>query len=693
VSFQELEQATNYNSAFGEVDVVKEFYNPVLEQSVKYDRVAGYFSSRVFATAARGISGLVRNNGKMRLLTSHAFTKNDTKYMQEYYASDDFSNNLLKDFVESYKQLGDLSDTIAKNHVAAMCWMLNKGFLEIKVIVPDSADLTMVTPEEWEKFHPKFGIFYDAQENSIAFAGSVNETALAWNENIENFDVFQSWEPGEFDRRISPKINQFERMWNGNISRQWKTIDLPAAVRDKIISEFAPADFPTIQELDGIQEVRKLREYQSDAVNSWVKAGRRGILEMATGTGKTRTAKACIENSMETGSLLTIVIVPYQHIGDQWMKELADYSPISTGKDWRKKLVNAASQVTFGRLKNLTIIAVKNTAASEDFTSIIRNMSPDFDNVLLVGDEVHWLGAPSFQSSLVIEANYRLGLSATPRRYFDEVGTDYLFTYFGESVYQLTIGDALKILDERGNSILSPYKYHPITVSLSETELEKYQELTRKIGMYSGMEQNYEVIEILQSLRNNRSNIAKSAASKIPAVEQLIEKLIKPLEQCLIYCADFEQLNTVARILESMSIPTQQITGLEAANASEQFNNISEREHIIRNFASGSLGVLLAIDCLDEGVDIPSARIGIILASSGNEKEFIQRRGRLMRPYEGKQFAEIYDFCVLPVDPKDPIASAALVNVELNRIQQFALDALNSLEVLDFVKDKQSLEA
>jgi superfamily II DNA or RNA helicase len=693
VSFQDLDISTNYNSAFGQVDVVREFYSPVLEQSLRYDRVAGYFSSRALASAAKGISGLVRNGGKMRLLTSHAFTSSDTSSMQEYYASEKFAHDLLKDFSDSYQKLGDLADTIAKNHVAAMCWMLSKGFLEIKVVVPKSADLSSISPDEWEKFHPKFGIFFDNDENSIAFAGSVNETALAWNANIENFDVFLSWIPGELDRRISPKVSQFERMWKGQISDQWETIDLPIAVRDKIIEDFAPSDFPSLKSDKENVATKKLRQYQLDAVDAWKNSGYKGILEMATGTGKTKTAKACIELAREKGSLLTIVIVPYQHIGDQWMKELSEFSPISTGKDWRRKLGDSASQVAFGRIKNLVVVAVKNTAASKDFTTLVKNMSSDFANVMIVGDEVHWLGAPTFQPALIDEANFRLGLSATPKRYFDETGTDFLVNYFGDSVFQLTIGDALKLKDASGNPILCPYNYRPITVSLSEEEFMEYQELSRKIGMYSAMQQDRDVADILQTLRNNRANIAKSAASKIPAVRDLLMNLPKPLEQCLIYCADFDQLNTVARILESMNIPTQQITGMESATASINFNNISEREHIIRNFANGNLGVLLAIDCLDEGVDIPSARIGIILASSGNEKEFIQRRGRLMRPFAGKHFAEIFDFCVLPINPMDPLASVSLVNVELSRIEQFAQDALNVNEIVEFIGSKRDLEA
>lgn len=685
MSFLDLELADSYDSGFGDFDVVKDFYSPVLSESRNYDRVAGYFSSRVFASAARGVAGLVRNGGKMRLITSHAFTASDTKTIQDYFGSETFATELIEDFVGSYKELGNLSNTIAKNHVAAMCWMLREGILEIKVVVPDSADLTSIDSEDWDKFHPKFGIFYDEAGNKIAFSGSVNETAGAWRRNIENFDVFMSWHPGESERRIEPKIKQFERMWAGNVPGQWKTIELPSAVKDKIIQDYAPTDFPKDLEVIEPPFLNGLRSYQKAAVNSWIDGNCRGILEMATGTGKTKTARACISYAQSIGSLLTVVIVPYQHIGNQWAKELEDLNPISTGKDWRKHIADAASQVAFGRRKNLTIVAVKNTAASNDFTALIHDISSDFSNVLLVGDEVHWLGARGFQNSLTEDANFRLGLSATPNRYFDEAGTEILFNYFGQPTYTLTIGDALKIVDERGMPILCPYVYKPIAVPLSKDEFDRYLELTRKIGMLSGMNRDEADEERLQTFRNNRADIAKSAQSKIPAIEELLRSLTKPLEQCLIYCANFNQLNQVAKILADLNIPTQQITGLESASPSAHFNNVSEREHILKNFARGNLGVLLAIDCLDEGVDIPSARIGIILASSGNEKEFIQRRGRLMRPYATKNHAEIYDFCVLPVDPNDPLTSAHLVDVELRRIEQFAKDALNEDEITDFI--------
>lgn len=689
MNFRSLDLLGSYDSGFGDIDVVKQFYTPVLEQSVKYDRVAGYFSSKVFASAARGVAALVRKGGKMRLITSHAFTQTDTLKFQDYFNSSVFIDNLISDFEKSYRELSSLTNTIAKNHVAAMCWMLREGYLEIKVVVPNTADLTSISPEDFDKFHPKFGIFYDEDGNTIAFSGSVNETQGAWRRNIENFDVYQSWQMGE-SKWINPKVKSFEKLWNGDLDDKWRTIDLPTAVKDKIISKFAPDDFPDEIENESTQKEYELRDYQLEALNIWIESDRMGIFEMATGTGKTRTAKACINSTSELGTLLSIIVVPYQHIGDQWIGELSEMNPIAVGGNWRKKLAEAHTAISLGRRKNLTLVVVMNTASSQDFTQAILNMASEFQNILLVGDEVHWLGATAFRKSLMPEANFRLGLSATPTRYFDEEGSDYLLKYFGDVVYTLSLRDALKILDENGVPILCPYDYNPKLVSLSDDELAEYREWTAKIGKYKAMRDQFDVEKLLSDAYNRRAAIAKSAASKIPAVKELLISLPKPLQQCLIYCADGSQLNEVALILHELKIDSQQITGDESAASSPKWNGMSEREFIIHNFANGHIGVILAIRCMDEGVDIPSAKLGIILASSGNIKEFIQRRGRLMRPFLGKQKAVIYDMCVLPKNNSDPITNIGLVQVELRRIIEFAEDALNKDEVYNLIKPLNS---
>lgn len=255
MSFTELYLESTYESGLSGTDVVAEFYVPVLEKSYRYDRVAGYFSSRVFATAAKGIAGFVRNGGKMRLVTSHAFTPNDVGTFQNHFDLENLSNVLIEEFVESFNQLGNLQDTIALNHVAAMCWMLREGNLEIKVVIPDSADLSALSPQDIDKFHPKFGVFYDDEGNTIAFSGSVNETEGAWKRNIENFDVYQSWIPGREDY-INPKMSQFEKYWSNGLTGKWKTIDLPDAVKNKIVQEYAPIDFPEDLEQESSREYR-----------------------------------------------------------------------------------------------------------------------------------------------------------------------------------------------------------------------------------------------------------------------------------------------------------------------------------------------------------------------------------------------------------------------------------------------------
>jgi len=680
MSFPELVLESTYESGLSGTDVVAEFYVPVLEKSYRYDRVAGYFSSRVFATAAKGIAGFVRNGGKMRLVTSHAFTPNDVGTFQNHFDLENLSRVLIEEFVESFNQLGNLQDTIALNHVAAMCWMLREGNLEIKVVIPDSADLSALSPQDIDKFHPKFGVFYDDAGHSIAFSGSVNETEGAWKRNIENFDVYQSWIPGREDY-INPKVSQFEKYWSNGLTGKWKTIDLPDAVKNKIVQEYAPIDFPEQLEQDLSRESRPLRSYQQAALDAWINADMVGILEMATGTGKTRTAKACLGAALSKGSLLTIVVVPYQHIGEQWMKELNQFNPIYITGNWRQVFTDACLDVTMDRRDSLTVIVVKNTAGKSEFIEIVKEATQEFDNVLLIGDEVHWLGATAFQPALISSANLRLGLSATPRRYFDESGTDVLLRYFKETVYELTLRQALELRDEQGKPILCPYDYTPIIVGLNSVEQDSYREFTKKIMKLRGLDSSPELEAQIQNLYIQRSNIAKSAESKIPALRELLTSFDRRITQTLIYCADFNQLRDVATVLNELGIQAQQITGEEDPTASRHFNFISEREHIIQNFGRGNLDVLLAIQCLDEGVDIPSAQIGIILASSGNEKEFIQRRGRLMRPFEGKTKAEIYDFCVLPENPSDPLADLGVVEVELRRIETFAEDALNSEQV------------
>lgn len=687
--FSDLFLEDSYFSGISGADLVAEFYEPVLERAVSYDRVAGYFSSASLAAVAKGIASFVENGGKMRLVTSHAFTRGDVTRLQEVSQTEALESQLIDDFEKSVARLDGLGSAIAKDHFSAMCWMLANDKLEIKVVIPRNADLTQLTPTEIEKFHPKFGVLEDRFGNKIAFSGSVNETRFAWTMNDENMDVYQSWLPGR-EAYITPKEFRFERYWNEEEDANWVTLSLPEAVKDKVVREYAPDDLPAsvAERVARTAEHFGLsRRYQNTAVGRWVENDYRGILEMATGTGKTRTARACIGEAAKTGSLITIVVVPYRHIGEQWMNELRERKPIFIAGKWREELGKIKAEAALGRVKNLTVVVVKNTAATEDFVSNAAELAQRFEHCLFVGDEVHWLGAPSLQKSLIEFADYRLGLSATPRRYFDDIGSELLEAYFAGIVFRFPIEKALAARDQDGNRILTPYNYHPVFVELTEEESQKYWAFTRQILAIKAIKKkSQEDQKRLEELYLYRAEIGKNAENKVPRLRELLQNFPFKLEKTLLYCSNFAQMNAVQEVLADFRVFPQKVTGEESTGPSKKFNDKSERQHIIDSFEDGNLDVLLAIDCLDEGVDIPSARIGIILASSGNEKEFIQRRGRLMRVSPGKEIAEIFDFCVIPSAESSQEGIGNLIRVELNRIAEFAEVALNRATVLETIQ-------
>lgn len=682
--FSDFNFAPVYGGTSGP-DALNDFLIPALSVSTSYDRVAGYFSSAVFVQIAPGITPLVQRGGKIRLVTSHAFTKKDIAALA--IEGDDLQSlsRLATEFEDTVREAGsNLAEQMRAHYVKAMCWLLKNNQLEIRVVIPGEESLS--SPE---KFHSKFGILKDESGEKVVFAGSVNETWLAWSKNIENVSIYKSSIDG-LRPYLSSYEKSFEDLWAGNLQGAWRTVDLPAALKDRLVDLAPDGDFPDIDSVgfesrsESVRS-RQPRDYQLLAVTKWEDANRKGLLEMATGTGKTFTASLCIKSAISQGTLFVVVVAPYQHIADQWAKELSEFNPLQVGVrgSWQADMLSAEYEASMGSFEHQVIIVVKNTASNALFIERSDSIAQYYDNFMFIGDEVHWLGAPSLQAALNPKANFRLGLSATPNRYFDGDGTQVLRQYFGEnSVFVFDLQEALTWKDPVTGikGVLAPYTYHPIFVTLTEEEEEEFQKLSQRIAQLMSKDSlTPEEIARIESLRLLRSNIAKSASNKLPAFAALLSKLKPDLNQTIVYCADFKQMEKVMEISRVSGIDTaSRITGLEGSSKSDYFKGLSEREHILENFARGNHQVLFAIDCLDEGVDVPSARMGIILASSGNPKEFIQRRGRLMRKAPGKIEACIYDLVVLPQDNSGP---EALRKVELSRILEFAQIAENREEV------------
>lgn len=664
--------------------MLNDFYVPVMAEAVRYDRLTGYFSSTILSLAARGVAGLVKNGGTMRLVSSPEFSVEDMAVLAGDSSAEEIDQVISDRFRDLVSDLDGLTEFIAKDHLRALAWMVREGYLQIRVLVPRNLDGRAGI------FHSKVGILTDGAGNKISFSGSVNETAAAWRHNIEEFKVFKSWE-SESSQWVRHDQEQFERYWAPSGEVPYVSRPLPERIREKFV-EVAPETLDLLDLTDGIPDdgleglPPSLRPYQEEAIQAWLDAGMKGILEMATGTGKTRTAFDCIARFQESSPrTLTVVTAPFQHIAVQWRQILAPLRPVSTfdSGSWKKSFANSLSELKTYQRNHLVWIAVQNTAASSDFLELLESAQKTVSSSLFVGDEAHGLGSRVFRQALSPSYVARLGLSATPTRWFDELGSSVLLDFFGGSVFEFGLSDALNWVDPAtGETPLTPYEYHPEFVDLSQEELEEFVKLTDQIKLEIARNGTDDPSERLELLLFKRAAVVKTASAKLTGLRVLLDDL-DTWGGTLIYCHNETQMAQVIELVSARKLRYRRFTGSEGATPRAEYSGLSEREWILKSFEEGEVEVLVAMKCLDEGVDVPSAKRGIILASSGNPREFIQRRGRLLRRHPGKTRAVIHDFVVFPpfgssIETEDNSAAGTIIKKELARIEEFSQDAVNS---------------
>lgn len=416
---------------------------------------------------------------------------------------------------------------------------------------------------------------------------------------------------------------------------------------------------------------------------------------MATGTGKTLTALGCLEGVLKTEKKIIVVISsPFIHLSEQWIREfdklgircdklVAD----SSQSRWKDRLVDNILDVEDGISERLIVLTTHNTFSSDDFRDIIKESkkrTPD-QRFLLIVDEVHGIGAPERRKGLVDEYDYRLGLSATPKRWFDLEGTDRIFSYFGDVVFEFSLKDAIDA------EYLTPYVYKPHFTSLTLEEMAKYESETRKISRaYYRSKDEDEKDEIFTLLCIKRHKVIRNAINKLAVFEQILDGLDQ-IKHCLIYCSP-KQIYRVQDILNKKNIIQHKFTQREGTKAEDRFGGLSERDFLIKKFSDGIYSALVSMRCLDEGVDVPPARLAIMLDNSGNPREYIQRRGRVLRKYPGKKSAVIHDIIVEPVlrrtiprELRD--LERKIIERELRRYRDFARSSQNASECLRIMEN------
>lgn len=698
MSFKDLNLKKTYSSDIDEI--LLDFYIPILKESVDYQRLSGFFSSSSLAVAASGIGDLVKNNGSMKLIISPKLSERDFQAIKTSTLEPEkvFEKIMLSDIEQ-------LKNEFERDHVYALGWMLANKKLEIRVAIPydkEGRALDSQKVEESGIFHQKVAIFTDAENNIVTFSGSVNESAAGWTGHIEEFKVFRSWDPSE-KGYLESDLSKFSRFWE-NRSPKVDIINLPDAVKNKLI-EIAPKNFENI-DLEKWYERKKrkmtLYTYQKSAVESWIDGDMQGIFNMATGTGKTFTAFGCLDYALNLKTpLFAVIASPYSHLVQQWNKEIDrfgikyDKLIIADSKTkWKDELADGLRNLELNQLSSIVVLTTHATLSSKDFIEIFQNAEKTRFESFLIVDEVHGIGSEKRKLGLSPDYKLRLGLSATPNRFFDDIGTEAIINYFGPVLFEFSLEDAIiNTNPATGETYLTPYRYFPLFLSLNRDEREEYIRKTKNIAIQvSRAHSSKERQEKLQNLLINRARIIKNADEKINYLRQLLIKLGSSIKWTIIYCEDKHQMDKVIEIATELRLISHRFTMEEGTVPQEKYHGLSQRGFLLENFANGKYQLLVAKKCLDEGVDVPAARVAIIMASSTNPREYIQRIGRVIRRSKGKREASIYDMIVAPslahLPPEIRKIERDIFQKEIKRSQYIAELALNNVEALKLIHQK-----
>lgn len=668
--------------------LAEEVLIPGFQSAASVDCMVGFFSSEVLASLAPGLATYISaTKNSFRLIVSPLLRPEDQAAIEEGVKSAEaVAREVLEELIVT-------EDLLQQHTLKCLSWLLQTGRIEIKIALMKDA-----------LFHPKVWLFHRG-DDVMAAHGSSNVTYAGIRKNIEQIAVSKSWEDPN-QRYITEKLSgQFGQLWE-NKDDSCVVIAMPQAIRDRLLQNYGSGAAPTEDELRALyrratgfgeepQEPYELPgvpqgpfalpgglrfkdgpfEHQGRAVKALCEAGYQGVLEMATGSGKTITAMICAHRLYEERKpLLIVVSAPYVPLIQQWCDEIAPFGlrPVNltvvSGARGRARELNRIKRGFRNGTSDVAAVVVSHRTLCD---SAFKAEVEKFDCAkLLIADEAHNLGAEGFISDPPSFFDYRLGLSATPVRQYDEEGTDALFAFFGSVVFRFTLKEAI-------GRCLVEYDYYVHPVDLTHDEMDEWYDLTAKIKANAWRQEHGKPDEYLTKLFRDRRALLENAENKIAALDAALKREdLRALRHTLIYASDKapEQLDQVNVLLKAHGVLFHQLTFEETANR-------EETARIIRSFQEGTLRVLTAKRVLDEGVNIPQIERAFILASTTVERQWVQRRGRLLRTCReiGKTHSEIHDFIALPPDMENIDDEArALIRSELLRVQEFASLARNA---------------
>ena len=624
---------------------------PALREAAYYRRSVGFFSSSVFSLLLNSLPSFIRNNGKIHLIVSPELSNDDIKAIQLGYEkkSDLLNRRFLEDFDAEIRLFDDVGlDTLAE--------LVARGILDVKVAS---------VKNDFGIYHDKLGILTDRVGNNVVFYGSPNSSANAYLNNYEKIRVVRDWIQGEGEA-VRDEISEFDSMWE-NRNPYLEVFDFMESVKECILV--------VKEERSSGKKVKdpiELYDYQKDAIQAWVDKGFRGFYVMATGTGKTWTAIYSAKRLLEEHKCLIVIAAPYKHLVRQWAEDVNKLFPdaetvliSSENPQWYTISKRLVLSQQYHPEKQIILITTIKSFYSAKFEKVI-NLSDE--EKLLIVDEAHRF--TQRPENLRRAYSYMLGLSATPINGKQNESGIALLDFFGGLAYNLPIEEALE------RNFLVHYNYFPVYVTATSAEEENFNAISSNMA---GCFRDGVLIDRERFVKYVRARlrIMGMAEEKLARIKTLVDQ-IKEKDHFVVYCGDgrlfdeqdeeIRHIQFVQNQMDDMGIRTSQFTANE---------NMDRRMELVDMFNKQEIDALVAIRCLDEGINIPSIKSALILSSNDDYREFVQRRGRILRKYKGKKSADIYDVVVLPsaMCPKMAI-------IELRRYYEYAKLALNKEERL-----------
>ncbi|WP_027449532.1 DEAD/DEAH box helicase family protein [Xylanibacter brevis] len=702
----------------GEFNSPEKFFNDCLENSKEFDLQLGYFSSATISVLADGFASFISKGGRMRLVINHIVSDEDKEAI-----SKGVHGGVIDCFdLTNFETLRQTFDEYQQQFFECLAFLIYNKRIDIRIIKPRNKKGIA---------HTKSGQFRDG-DSVTSFTGSANFTISGLFNNLEEIKIDRS---DSIDKMVQNRIASQREDFDSIMTGKKRNIEYlsPENLISAIQTNFGDKDIEELldveKKLRKIKEERKIKEsqeqsdfvcdyldfepqfpyptgprdYQKIAFKNWVNNGQKGLFAMATGTGKTITSLNCLlEIYKRKGYYKAFILVPTITLVNQWEQECRKFQFSNIIKVYSKNLTwrDDVERILFNekykteKESEISYIIIS-TYASYSREKVFKVLNGfDKRRVLMISDECHNMGSDSIVKHLnEIPYLRRIGLSATPERQFDDDGNKKLNKFFGSEehyTFEYSMEEAIK------NGVLCRYMYYPHVVRLTPGEMSAYVEISEKIAKYF----NYDtetfdhMDDILKMKLLERKRIIHKAVNKLDIFKSIIKKRFVEkgnLKYSLIYVPegnkpdyvgaqdDFDRYENIDDDNDTehlINIYTQSVTEIDDHVTVRKFvSGQKDREELLHDFAEGKIHVLTSMKCLDEGVDVPRSELAIFCASTGNPRQFIQRRGRVLRTHPDKKMAELHDLIVLPeINPYSGSyrMEQSLVKGELQRVKNFA---------------------